>query len=96
MFKCGPNSISFLFCIASTRFLGLIQDVFPGAESSDISSETLEANIRSVMVEEFGLLVDESQVGHKRPVQSLSRLQCKGRYCTLHRACCLFYFRFER
>lgn len=57
------NTLSKLTYVDSVRFLDLINDVFPGSISSDISGGELEIAIRQVMVEKpFFFQIDEMQI----------------------------------
>ena len=57
------NTLSKLTFIDAERFLALISDVFPGAESSDVEGGALEVAIREVMVAPpFSLIADDTQV----------------------------------
>ena len=55
------NTLSKLTFSDSTRFDGLLRDVFPGVEFKDIEYETLAEAIRTVC-KESNLAVNESQV----------------------------------
>lgn len=56
------NTLSKLTFSDSTRFDGLVKDVFPGIEFKDIEYETLAEAIRSICVES-NLIVNQNQVG---------------------------------
>ena len=57
------NTLSKLTFSDTDRFLDLINDLFPGVQSSDVTIPELEAAIREVMAsKQFGLQVDETQI----------------------------------